>query len=140
MKNPVLRILLVEDTPERQKALIHLYKDHAWILANTARRARDLLSAYEFDIVSLDYDLAGPGKGDEVARHLGNSRSAAALVIIHSMNTPGAKKIMKEIPSAVHVPFSKITRDNKTFKKLKAQLKNGTKIDWAVVFAKEAAS
>ena len=66
-----MRILILEDTPERQEILKQLYRDHAWVLVHTAQRAIRLLEAFEFDLVSLDYDLAGevqtsaqgPGRG-----------------------------------------------------------------------------
>lgn len=34
----VLRILIVEDTPERQGWLTGLYREHAWVLVHTAGR------------------------------------------------------------------------------------------------------
>ena len=55
----ILRVLLVEDTKDRQHILTSLYKKHAWILVNTGERAITLLNAYDFDIVSLDYNLGG---------------------------------------------------------------------------------
>ena len=53
-----LRILIVEDTPERQEVLTSLCKEHAWIMVHTAPRALKLLEAYDFDLIFLDYDLA----------------------------------------------------------------------------------
>src|SRR5215472_15565563 len=64
----VLRILIVEDTPERQGWLTGLYREHAWVLVHTAARADRLLNAYDFDLISLDYNLAGPDNGAAVAR------------------------------------------------------------------------
>jgi CheY-like chemotaxis protein len=46
-----LRILIIEDTEERQKILTSLYRSHAWILVNTGHRAITLLKAYDFDII-----------------------------------------------------------------------------------------
>ncbi len=66
----VLRIFIVEDTPARQEVLTRLCKDHAWVLVHSARRAISLVHAYEFDLIFLDYDLAGPGKGDAEAAAL----------------------------------------------------------------------
>ncbi len=129
-----MRILIVEDTPDRQKTLIRLYREHAWVLVNTARRAISLLDAYTFDLISLDYDLAGPEKGDIVAEHIRGSRSARALVIVHSMNALGAQRILSELPDAVAVPLSKITRDNGTFNRLRSQLRGGAGVDWQAVF------
>lgn len=59
----VLRILIVEDTRERHELLKSLFREHAWILVHTAARAITLVRAYNFDLISLDYDLAGREKG-----------------------------------------------------------------------------
>jgi hypothetical protein len=64
----LLRILIVEDTPERQEWLTGLYRDHAWVLVHTAVRAVRLVNAYDFDLISLDYNLAGPANGDTPRR------------------------------------------------------------------------
>ena len=110
------RVLIIEDTPDRQKILQNLYKDHAWILVHTADRAIRLLEAYVFDLISLDFNLAGPRSGDEVASFIARSANAKAKVIVHSTNAVGAKQIIDILPHAVHVPISKIVRDNKTLK------------------------
>jgi hypothetical protein len=47
----VLRILIVEDTPERQQWLTGLYREHAWVLVHTAARAVRLVNAYDFDLI-----------------------------------------------------------------------------------------
>lgn len=133
-REAALRVLIVEDTPDRQKTLVRLYREHAWVLVNTARRAISLLDAYTFDLISLDYDLAGPEKGDLVAAHICNSASAQALVIVHSMNARGAQRIVAELPDAAAVPLSKITRDNGTFNRLRSQLRDGVDVDWQAVF------
>ncbi len=52
-----LRILIVENSPARQKTLKNLFRDHAWILVNTARRALKLIEVFDFDLIALDYDL-----------------------------------------------------------------------------------
>lgn len=130
----VLKALLIEDNPERQEILINLFKDHAWILANSAHRAIRLLKAYEFDLVFLDYDLAGPDKGDEVARYLSTQEIKKPQVIIHSMNDPGVQRILAWLPHANSIPFSKIIRDNRTFKKIRTELAKGPDINWGKVF------
>lgn len=129
-----VRVLIVEDSPLRKQILCNLYRDHAWILVHTAARAKCLLDTYDFDLVSLDFDLAGRGKGDEVALHLRDSRNAAVQVIVHSDNAPGAARIKSILPNAVYVPISKITKSNAVFKKLRHELNNGPKINWAAVF------
>ena len=137
MESKTLRVLIVEDTPERQEVLKKLYKDHAWILVHTADRAMRLLQAYEFDLISLDFDLAGPKPGDEVASFIAHSRNASAKVLVHSMNPVGAKRITKLLPHAEHVPLSKMIKNNRTFKRLRQELSRGPDIDWAFVFGGE---
>jgi CheY-like chemotaxis protein len=135
-ENKCLKILIVEDTPERQKILCDLYRDHAWVIVHTAARANRLLSVYDFDLVSLDYDLAGEEKGDAVADFLRGFRNSTCKVIIHAMNSQGAGKIREILPAAEHVPISKMTKNNRVFKRLRAEFSEGLNIDWGVVFGK----
>jgi len=126
-----LRVLIVEDTPERQDVLSALYRAHAWILVNTGHRAITLLNAYDFDLVSLDYNLRGDYNGDEVAKALINSRNKNCKVIIHSMNPKGADKMLKLLPDALCYPVSKMIRSNKVFKNLQKKItEQGTNFDW----------
>jgi len=134
MVKKILRILIVEDTVERQEILKNLYREHAWILAHTADRAIRMLSVYDFDLVSLDFDLAGDKKGDEVASFISRSRNSKTKVIVHSMNPQGAVKISRLLPNAVHVPLSKMTKTNRVFKRLRQELSKGVDINWAFVF------
>lgn len=136
-----LKILIVENNPDRQKTLRDLFRDHAWILINTARRAVRLIEVFDFDLIALnyalDYDLDGEEAGDKVAEFLLHSRNANAKVWVHSMNVQGVERIQQYLPDSVAVPFSKIIRDNKTFKKLRESINKGTDIDWAYVFRRK---
>jgi CheY-like chemotaxis protein len=134
MGQMVLRILIIEDTPTRQEVLKQLCKDHAWIMAHTARGAISLAQAYEFDLIFLDYDLAGSEKGDAVAATIAQSPNRDVRVIVHAMNAAGAQKIQALLLQADLVPLSKMTKDNATFKQLKAQLAGGADIDWQPIF------
>lgn len=137
MSTAVLRILIIEDTPERQKILKNLYRDHAWILVNTARRAVKMLSVYKFDLISLDYDLAGPDCGDSIASFIPDSINSESKILIHSMNKQGADKIKNFLPEADYVPVSKLIKTNQIFKKIQSELKKGPEIDWAFVFSRK---
>ena len=70
-------MLIVEDTAERQEILCALYRNHAWVMATTAHRAIRLLRAFDFDIVSLDYNLRGELTGAAVARILATGEARA---------------------------------------------------------------
>ena len=126
-----LRVLLVEDTKERQEVLTSLYSAHAWVMVSTGRRAITLLNAYDFDIVSLDYNLSGEINGLDVAVALTRSRNKDARVIIHSLNPRGAGRIADLLPNAIPYPVSKMIRSNAAFKRLKAGINElGASYDW----------
>lgn len=118
----LLRVLIVEDTKERQEILTSLYRNHAWILVNTAPRAITLLQAYEFDIVSLDYNLAGELNGNAVAEALSQSHNRNARIIVHSMNPAGAAKMREVLPTAIGYPVSRMVRSNQVFKTLRSRI------------------
>lgn len=130
----MLRILIVEDSPERQKVLCDLAREHAWVLVHTARRAVTLLSAFDFDLVFLDYDLAGEDNGEAVARRLA-AAPHRPRVIIHSQNRPGAERILQLLPEARWLPIASITRSNAVFKRLREALRRGVDFDWEQVAA-----
>jgi CheY-like chemotaxis protein len=122
-------VLIVEDTPERQGVLTSLYRDHAWVLVHTARRAISLLDAFDFDIVSLDFNLAGELTGADVARALAakqlGRREPATVpcrVLIHSLNPRGAEQIHALLPDARVLPVSKVARSNAQIKRHRAGL------------------
>lgn len=127
-----LRVLIIEDTEERQKVLISLYRSHAWILANTGNRAITLINAYDFDIISLDYNLRGELTGADVAKEIKSSRNAETSIIVHSLNPKGAKQILNILPNAISYPVSKMIRSNKTFKYLRTKIDElGVYFDWS---------
>ena len=130
----VLRVLVVEDSDERLEILKNLFREHAWVSAHTARRAMTLIGAYDFDLISLDYDLAGPGRGDDVARHIGQSRNRATSLWVHSMNDPGTKRISHALPQAQVIPFTKLTKSNAVIKRIREQLRDGPLVDWGAVY------
>jgi CheY-like chemotaxis protein len=127
----VLRVLLIEDTPERQEVLKQLFRDHAWILVHTANRAQTLLSAFEWDVIALDYDLAGEETGEEVAKYMATHRITAPRVIVHSQNAVGRKRIRAWLPDAWEIPLSRMIKTNKIFRQLRAELARGSQFDWS---------
>lgn len=128
----MLRVLIVEDIDPRQKILTSLYRSHAWVLVNTGQRAIKLILAYDFDIISLDYNLRGDFNGADVAEEIMRSRNQNTKVIIHSMNPKGAMQIKQILPHAVCYPISKMVRSNTAFKYLRERIDElGTNWDWA---------
>jgi CheY-like chemotaxis protein len=129
--NKPCRVLIVEDTEERQKILTDLYRAHAWILVNTGRRAMTLLSVFEFDIISLDYNLRGDFTGADIAQYIAESYHQQVRIIIHSMNPQGATRIAALLPNAIQFPVYKMVRSNTIFKTLRTQLDAlGSSFDW----------
>jgi CheY-like chemotaxis protein len=125
-----LRVLIIEDIEERQKILTSLYRSHAWILVNTGHRAIALLNSYEFDLISLDYNLAGELNGADVAKVI-SDRNKNTRVIVHSLNSRGCDRILQILPAAIPYPISKIVRSNQAFKRLRANIDRlGTTFDW----------
>lgn len=106
----------------RQQILTSLYKAHAWILVNTGQSAITLLNAYDFDIISIDYNLRGELNGAEVAQALKCSRNKNTRIIVHSLNPKGVKSILAILPDAIPYPVSKMVRSNKTFKYLRGKI------------------
>ncbi len=117
---PVWRVLIVEDTPERQKILRSLFRRHAWVMATTGQRAIRLLGAYDFDILTLDYNLRGELTGEDVARDLAAGQKRVGRIIIHSQNPRGAERIARLLPDAMRFPLSRMIRSNAVFKYLRA--------------------
>jgi CheY-like chemotaxis protein len=124
-------VVIIEDTKERQEVLTSLYRSHAWILVNTGHRAITLLNAYDFDIISLDYNLDGELTGADVARAIACSRNGNARIVIHSMNAEGTEQIAKILPHAVLFPVSKMVRSNQAFRLLRNKIDElGAAFDW----------
>jgi CheY-like chemotaxis protein len=126
----VLRILIVEDTHERQEWLQQLYREHAWVLVHTAARAVRLVTAYEFDLISLDFNLAGPDNGAAVAEAIAVSRNARTPVLVHSMNPRGAGRLAELLPHAQLVPVGSLVKTNAVAKRVREALRQGVPADW----------
>ena len=135
-QSEVLRVLIVEDTPERQKFLQSLFREHAWVQVHTAARAARLVNAFEFDLIALDYDLAGPQKGVEVAKAISTSRNANTPVLVHAMNSVGALKISEILPHAVLVPIASLMKSNAVVKRIRRALRKGVPSDWQKLLKK----
>ena len=71
--------------------------------------------AYDFDIVSLDYNLGGQLNGADVAKILKYSRHKNVRVIVHSLNPKGAKAISLILPDAIVYPVAKMVRSFQAF-------------------------
>lgn len=91
-----------------------------------------LLKAYDFDIISLDYNLRGELTGANVAKEIKLSRNINTKIIVHSLNPKGVKQILKILPDAISYPVSKMIRSNKHFKHIRVKIEEfGADYDWS---------
>lgn len=114
-----MRILVLEDNPERIKRFRDELRFTKAYVAVNARHAIGLLGDFRFDVVFLDHDLGGEenvesdskNTGAEVCRwvsmHPGNC--ADTRFIIHSLNPVGAMEMERLLRDAglkvVRIPF-----------------------------------
>jgi CheY-like chemotaxis protein len=129
----ILRVLIVEDTAERQEWLQGLYREHAWVLVHTAARAIRLVGVYDFDLISLDFNLAGPENGDSVAEAIARSRNARTPVLVHSMNPRGANRLAELLPHAACVAAGALVKTNATARRVREALRHGVPRDWSAL-------
>lgn len=114
MKRKNVRILVLEDNPNRirkfKSALIGFVVDYA----AEADEAIQLLSEKKYDLIFLDHDLGGeewvsstnPNTGYQVAKVVAEKTGpSSTFVIIHSMNHIGADNINGVLPHAMKIPF-----------------------------------
>lgn len=126
----VMRVLIVEAVSERQRWLKSLYRDHAWVLAQSAARAVRLLDAYPFDLISLNYKLAGPGDGERVACAVQKSQNLGAPVLVHSVDSFRVGRLTELLPNAVCVPIRKILKTNARVRRVREELRYGVPANW----------
>ncbi|MGK7902137.1 MAG: cyclic-phosphate processing receiver domain-containing protein [Hormoscilla sp.] len=131
IETPPLRILIVEDTADRQEILRSLYRAHAWVMVDSSHRAISLIRAYSFDLISLDYNIQGEEEGDAVARAILETANRTARIIIHSMNPKGSALISSILPDAIAFPVNKMIASNARFKQLRERIdREGIAFDW----------
>ena len=104
---------------------------------NTARRAIRYVDVYDFDIISLDYNLDGPENGDVIAEFIKRSCNAESKVLVHSTNAQGVKRIQAYLPNSVAIPISKIIRDNQTFRRFRQSININLDMDWSYIFKRK---
>ena len=103
-----LRVLIVEDSFERQNRLLNLFAELECEVAESGRVAIERVLVEAYDLVCLDYDLADRLTGAEVAVALKKGPSASALVMVHSMNLQGAATVRAILPGAHAIPFANL--------------------------------
>jgi len=108
-----VKILIVEDNPDRQNKFQEILKGHDLTITASSKEAVNLVNASKYDIIFLDHDLgvdpktgektervylaSGPGTGYEVAEQIPTSINKEATVVLHTWNFPGAKNMAEVI-------------------------------------------
>jgi CheY-like chemotaxis protein len=108
-----MRILILEDSPERQEQFNKNLVGHNVEISDSSKATIQKLSNEKWDILFLDHDLgghayvpSGENTGYEVAKFLEeNQQFMPQNVIVHSLNSVGAKNITDALPNAVRIPF-----------------------------------
>lgn len=115
-----MRILILEDDRDRVRKFKALFYEHEVHVTRFPEQANQWLEEMEFDVITLDHDLAEEmqgfdnnfetGTGLEVANYLGNNLhlSPKAEIYVHSLNGGGARRMisaMKQRGDVPHVPF-----------------------------------
>lgn len=109
-----MKVLVVEDNPERIKAFQRALINHDAFYADTAESASKLIQDNIFELIFLDHDLGGleyldsnhPNTGYQVAKKILTNNNNNARIVIHSCNPPGAKNINRLLPNAIVTPFT----------------------------------
>jgi CheY-like chemotaxis protein len=108
-----VKILIVEDNIDRQNTFQEILKGHELTITASSKEAVKLINASEYAVIFLDHDLgvdpktgkqtahvflaSGKGTGFEVAEQIPKSINKNALIIIHSWNPSGAKRMAEAI-------------------------------------------
>jgi CheY-like chemotaxis protein len=107
-----MRILILEDSPERHKKFRKFLHHHQVTIVATASEAITLLATKMWDCLFLDHDLgdqvmveSGPGTGYEVASWLEQHQDHMPdKVILHTFNPDGLERMQQALPQAIPYP------------------------------------
>lgn len=109
-----MKILVLEDNFERQEQFRKNLVGHNVTITDSSKTAIEKLSSEKWDVLFLDHDLgglvhvpSGENTGYEVAQLLEeNKQFMPKYIIVHSLNEPGAKNIIRALSNAIHIPFA----------------------------------
>ena len=117
-----LNVLIVEDDPSRESVLRSIFRSHAVVSVRTAEKAITFVRSIVFDLVFLDYDLAGELKGDAAAEVLAARQENGTQTIAHSMNAPGRDAIRRHLPDMIILPFSRLASTNERVRAIRDEV------------------
>lgn len=116
-----MRVLIVEDMPERVRFLSDLYGLQETIVCDNVGDAIMTLETRNSDLLLLDYDLRGEEKGSEIARYVAETNKDL-LVVVHSDNKSGTKAILGNLATAVILPITTQVNNSAVSARLKVFL------------------
>lgn len=88
-----MKVLIVEDDPNRMEIFNELFVGDEVTWAKTASQGIKWLGRETYDLVMLDHDLTAKSTGREVALHMATMEDPPPYAIVHSWNPTGAKAI-----------------------------------------------
>jgi DNA-binding response OmpR family regulator len=107
-----MKILFLDDNIYRLIYAKKKWANHDLILAETSQEAINALRNNKFDFVSLDHDLggevyveSGENTGYEVAQFIAKMETPPPIVVVHSWNSAGARKMVQELENVTEVDY-----------------------------------
>jgi hypothetical protein len=96
-------LLFMDDSPDRAATFLANFPEARWV--QTAAECIDALKSQRWDMVFLDHDLGGESMvsperedcGMEVVRYMMAHPVNVRSVIVHSWNTPAAKRMVDDL-------------------------------------------
>jgi len=114
-----MKIFILEDNEERIKIFMKVFHKHELSIAQDVRDAKEILrTKKEWDAIFLDHDLGGmiyvdsneDNTGYKLALYIKENNIKYNELVIHSMNTIGAKNIQSVLSDGVIIPFINLFR------------------------------
>ena len=113
----LMKILLLEDNPNRITYFQNALKGHSVEVCRHAKAAKKALRKHQFDLIFLDHDLQGipadpdsDNCGSAVARTIVDHHIAYRAIILHTENDLGRDSMDAILPDAFIFPYSKIRK------------------------------
>lgn len=113
-KKSSMKILVVEDSEDRNQHFRQWLQGHDFSIVLNAEDGIRQVHAKKYDVIFLDHDLGDrsgvpsddPNTGYAVAKEIPNSINRDAQVIVHSMNPVGSQNILNVLSGkATHRVF-----------------------------------
>ena len=121
-KDRVKKIFVLEDDENRQQWFKKTFSEvEEFHMVADAETAKKLLVKFKYDIIFLDHDLgervyvdsSDPETGYQVMLIIPGSINEDTYIIVHSLNTVGAKNMVNVRPkNTSYVPYLSLIQEN----------------------------